>query len=251
MKLISAALVAGVALVAGLVSGCPAQAATVTVPDLPVDNPAVFFIPHQDDETLTLAADIYAHVKAGRSVMLVMMTKGDASGVLPKFQAGPYPTMTAAEFDAARDREFVAAVRHLGVPSYRIRWAGLQDGTLTQAEAQPVIDAWMNRYPKGSFKTLYWQDDHPDHRAISYAMRSHCQVSHSDCRFFQFRRYWTKYPAPGWYVPGYSAPAVLAAANEYRLLNPSIGRYAIGSQSVPRDFDAIKLDPRSKGIITW
>lgn len=216
-----------------------------------VVSPAVYFVPHQDDETLTMGADIENHWRHGRYVIIVMMTRGDASGVLAKFQSTTYPSMTATQFIDGRNSEMRAAVGHLGVRPWRIFYEGLQDsatGTgMTQPQVEAVMAKWMARYPRGSFKTMHSKDDHPDHRTMAYAMDAQCKARHlTDCRYLQFRRYWTKYPVAGTLYRG--SASYLAAANEYKVLDPAHGRYAIGSQSVPKDFAALPAAPYSKVI---
>lgn len=228
--------------VASIIGCAPAEA--VVNP-----NPAIYIIPHQDDESLTMAADIRAHVKAGRRVILVMATKGDATGAWRPTMplCATYAVcLDSAGIIAARNREFIAAANQLGVPTSDIRWANLQDGALTFAQAGTLIGQYVRAYPGASFKTMSWLDDHPDHRALANAMRYICKTKHmirnDDCRFLQFSRYWLTKPING----GYIAPddQVTAALKEYTLWDPAHLRYAIGGKfSVPGDFIRELGDP--------
>ena len=111
--------------------------------------------------------------------------------------------------------------------------------------ASALIAAYAAQYPTASFKTMSWLDDHPDHRALAYALRSMCsRIPSHDCRYEQFRRYWVRMPIAGDFVPG--SAAVLAAIDEYFMWNPDAGRYGIGTQSVLTDWTAQRADPRSK-----
>jgi LmbE family N-acetylglucosaminyl deacetylase len=239
VKTLLAVLLAGVF----AVIGCAPAQATIN------PNPAIYFVPHQDDESLTMAADIRAHVKAGRKVILVMVTKGDATGAWKPTMplcATYHVCLDSAGVIAARNREFIAAAARLGVPKADIRWAGLQDGVLTFAQAGTLIGQYVRAYPGASFKTMSWLDDHPDHRALGEALRYICKTKHmiagDDCRFEQFSRYWVTKPIAG----GFVAPddQVTAALNEYLLWDPDNGRYAIGGKfSVPGDFTRELGDP--------
>lgn len=41
--------------------------------------PAIFYTPHQDDESLGMAGAIVEHIEAGRPVFLVLLTDGKPS----------------------------------------------------------------------------------------------------------------------------------------------------------------------------
>jgi len=207
---------------------------------------AVFFIPHQDDETLTMAADIRAHFVDGRQVVIVLVTNGSASQARNTMCTNKSVCLTVPEFIVARNAEQFAAIQHLA-PGAQIFYENLQDGALTQSQATTTITKYVSLFPNGSYRTMSWLDEHPDHIALGQALRTMNNaglIPDSDSRFEQFRAYWDIMPIDGLFV----APdaAVAAAYDEYYYWNPAIGRYAIGSQSVPTFFDAARLDSRSK-----
>ena len=207
---------------------------------------AVFFIPHQDDETLTMAADIRAHFVAGRQVVIVQVTDGSASGARSAMCANKAVCLTVHEFVIARNAEQFAAIQHLA-PGAQIFYENCQDGALTQARATTVINKYVSLFPNGSYKTMSWLDKHPDHIALGQALRTlnnEGSIPNGDSRFEQSRLYWDTMPVDGLFVG--PDDAVPAAYDEYYHWNPPIGRCAIGSQSVPAMFDAARLDPRSK-----
>lgn len=212
-------------------------------------GPAIYLIPHQDDETLTMAADIRAHIKAGRRVILVMVTKGDATGAWrpdrPLCATYGY-CLDSAGIIAARNAEYRAAALALGVNPRDMYWENLQDGALTEAQTRALVTKWAKRYPRGSFKTMSWLDDHPDHRALANGLRYVCNTRHlivrDDCRYLQFSRYWSSKPIAGGYEAGDAQ--VVAAMNEYSDFDPEHGRYAIGARfSVVSDFDRMASSP--------
>lgn len=207
---------------------------------------AVFFIPHQDDETLTMAADIRAHSVAGRQVVIVLVTDGSASRDRDAMCINKGVCLTVPEFVTARNAEQFAAIQHLA-PGAQIFYENYQDGALTEAQATTAISKYVSLFPNGSYKTMSWLDEHPDHIALGQALRTMDNaglIPNSDSRFEQFRAYWDSMPMTGLFV---DADATVAEAyDEYYYWNPPIGRYAIGSQSVPEFFDAARLDSRSK-----
>lgn len=143
-------------------------------------DPAVFFTPHQDDETLSMGASIVQHVQAGRQVIVVLLTDGSASGVAPR-----YPTIE--QFVAERDREFNASVSRMGATPV-IRADRAPDQGLTIAYAQSVIQEYVNMYPAGSFKTMSEYDASPDHSNLGKALRK--VTGTSDKRWYVKRTEW-------------------------------------------------------------
>lgn len=207
---------------------------------------AVFFIPHQDDETLTMAADIRAYCVAGRQVVIVLVTNGSASGARNAMCGAKKVCLTVPEFVVGRNAEQFAAIQHLA-PGAQIFYENYQDGALTQAQATTVITKYLSLYPNGSYSTMSWLDEHPDHIALGQALRTMTNaglIPNNESRFEQFRGYWETMPITGVFVD--ADESVPPAYHEYYYWNPPIGRYAIGSQSVPTFFDAARLDPRSK-----
>lgn len=208
---------------------------------------AIFFTPHQDDETLSMGADISLQYRLGRQVIVVLVTNGNASGVRYLMCNKKKICLTKEQFTAARNAEMVAAVKRLA-PNAMIRYETYQDGALTKAQASVVFDKYIKLYPGASFKTISWMDDHPDHRALAYALKDICmnkhKISNDNCTFFQNRNYWVSHPITGSFIAGHASE--FAAADEMALWNPSIGRYGIGQQSVPEFFTALRNDPRNK-----
>jgi LmbE family N-acetylglucosaminyl deacetylase len=210
-------------------------------------GPAIFFTPHQDDETLFMGADISLQYRLGRQVIIVLVTKGEASDVRYKMCMQKNVCLTKAQFVAARNDEMAAAVKRLA-PNAVIRYENYHDGELTQVQAFDVFDKYIKLYPHASFKTMSWKDDNPDHRALAYALKDICinkhRIPNDQCYFFQNRKYWDSMPVKGHFVAGH--PSEIAAANEMSLWKPSIDRYAIGHLSAYEYFTALRKDPRNK-----
>lgn len=237
-----ATVLRSLALVAAVIlPPAPAAQASTVAP-----TPAIYFVPHQDDEVLSMGADIAAHVAAGRRVILVLVTDGGASGARATLCKVKAVCLTVPEFVAARDREFATSAAALGVRPTDVFYEGKPDGKLTVADARAVIASWAARYPGSSLKTMSPHDAHPDHRALGEALRSlRAAGVTTDARFMQSRLYWTPMPVSGRFVAG--SPRVGAAANAYRVYDPAAGRYAIGwTYSVPSQFTRLVADPRAR-----
>jgi LmbE family N-acetylglucosaminyl deacetylase len=194
-----------------------------------------------------MGADISLQYRLGRQVIVVLVTNGNASGVRYLMCKQKQVCLTKEQFTAARNDEMIAAMKKLA-PHAIIRYENRQDGELTKAQALAVFKKYLKLYPYASFTTTSWLDEHPDHRALAYAMKDICvgkrRIANENCRFFQSRDYWTSRPVTGSFITG--SPSELAAADEYTLWNPSIGRYGIGQQSVPESFASLRKEPRNK-----
>lgn len=225
-------------------------------------GPAVFFIPHQDDEVLSMGGAIKAHVTAGRDVKIVLVTDGGASGVkgvlCPKYsQINKYECDRVA-FSQARNKEFEASLRALGINvviGTNVFYENKLDGALTQADATAVINKYITLYKGigtgGSYKTMSWIDAHPDHYRLGYALNTLCktgQVPNNDCRFYQFSRYWSIATPPSSNYTD-TTTATANAAKEYNVWDPNSGRFAIGYRSVSADFTTIANSPTTRAHI--
>src|ERR1035437_6858819 len=107
-----------------------------------ISGAAVFFIPHQDDETLTMAADIRAHFIAGRQVVIVQVTDGSASQARETMCTNKGVCLIVPEFVVARNAEQFAPIQHLA-PAAPHRYENRTDGGLTQAKATTTITKYM------------------------------------------------------------------------------------------------------------
>lgn len=240
-------LLAALLLVGGLLVAVP-PSAQAAVP------PAVFFVPHQDDEALSMGVGILEHVDAHRDVRVVVVTDGRSSGARGQLCQRVAICLTPTEFAAARDKEMVAALGRLGVRRQNIYFEGIPDnGSLTLSRAGQVIDKYVAMFGTGaSYKTTSWLDANSDHFNLGYALDARCRSGAvRDCRFYQYSVYDLHHPGivngtipkvvtPVGFLatPGPSAyQRVRAAMKEYDVWNPRAGRYAIGWRySVPASF---------------
>lgn len=225
-------------------------------------NKAIYFVPHQDDEVLSMGASIASHAKAGREVHLVLVTDGSGSGAITKVNAklkqeGRAP-LTVAQFSKARNAEFEASAIKLGVKKQNLHYERLVDGKVTSQQAEKVIDKYIAAYKGASFKSMSWLDLHNDHYKLGYALNNRCVSGIvTDCRFYQSALYQkgsthpnalskpqntVVSPKGGRYA---SATEIARAAAEYKVWNPAAGRYSVGYLSVASSFDHLLKNPSS------
>lgn len=152
-----------------------------------VTGPAIFYSPHQDDETLSYAVDIIKHLRAGRRVIVVLYTDGKGSFVqdvlnrkIDPNTGNPYssaywggyhsPTregytpLTDDDFSKARTDEFKSACAQLGV---------LPEDIITD-----FVDAFNIENVKTLIRKYEALYPSASHKAMSYSMiqQNHMQI---------------------------------------------------------------------------
>jgi len=175
-------------------------------------NPAIFFSPHQDDEILSFGGAITEHVRAGRQVIVVLMSDGGGSALCQTLYPNNRPACVAA-----RDQEFINGVTALGGTPVISPTREL-DGSITVATAKATMLGYYAQYPAGSFKTMSEFDASPDHYRLGQALR---QTGIVDSRFYIKHSEWTTHA--GTFTAKYDT-------------NTAVNMYPFGKQSVPNDF---------------
>ena len=267
------------AVFAGLLVAPAVALATATPANAATTCTAVFLSPHQDDEVLSMGAAIRQHVevRGGSKVCVALFSTGQNSGArgvftspgfVPVGQTSPYTNATiggsVSEFGEARDREFVASVRALGVPASNIYldnlpgWTRVLDENKTEALQRPKADqfvqAAINHFGKVDFKTQSDSDPSVDHKVIGKALRAKASQTLST-RFYYPQYQLSRKPSTlAVYEQNAANPSVVtAAANQYGLFNPAAGRYSIGWLSVQQAFGgtALSLKRWNSTTKTW
>lgn len=235
-------------------------------------TPAIFYAPHQDDESIGMAGGIREHKEAGRPVHLVLLTNGINQDLVNMMNGvnGPCPLgplckqpdhqlgLSSEDVIAGRTAEFYAAAAVLGVDE--VHNIALNDDDVVTDRAgfieriKGVILGFERQYPGASHKlTSGWRDIVPGQSAPN--------PTHSACRdaaaalanqISDFRFYWTY----AYFYDPSSRPAGLvmdltesqfnakrAAILEYNRWDPANGRYALGFHSVNQLLTSAYADP--------
>ncbi|WP_169448586.1 PIG-L deacetylase family protein [Ornithinimicrobium pekingense] len=222
----------------GASSAVVAARARVAAPEL-VTTDLVAVAPHQDDEVLTLGPAILAAVAAGRSVTVLLVSRGEGSSVrtrqLPK-QLGFVPSLH--HFSAMRDREFDGAVRAMGatplVLPYELR---LPDGGAT---TEAVVDLVGTHVPAGTEAvTVSWHDDHPDHQACGRAVQQLVRDGHLSRAGYLISPERLELVPDGVVLEkvGTGSPVTREHQESYRRRDIPGNWWAIGVRSVKESFD--------------
>ena len=227
--------------------------------------PAIYYIPHQDDETLSMAVDILRHLAAGREVICVLYTDGTGSAVQNILNGQQYSSywggyhnpalegyapLSDQAFAEARNREFRSALGQLGVKpeNIHIRPLNANGGTLSKDTIKALIQEYIDTYGVASHKTMSYYDTSDSHKWAGQALLElYNEGATSDARFFIARSDWNL-SRPGSVYTATEAEKIKIkrAARVYEAWNPVSGAFAIGYHSVSSQFNAMLANPQNK-----
>lgn len=213
----------------------------------------LYFAPHQDDELLSMGADICASVANGKDVHVVLCSDGSMSGVLKQLnnqkncslhkEKHTY-NLSKKDFVAARDAEFKQSCVVLGVKSENIHILPNRavDGELSVSFAEHIIRQFLKKFGRyATVCTIYYDSgdkQHKDHKALGQAaenlwqkhlvrkVRFFVEPYHLNVNQTEFKRIKA---APN------AEHKIKQAVAAYCLWKPEAGRYAIGKHSVGAD----------------
>ncbi|MFC0601056.1 PIG-L deacetylase family protein [Streptomyces palmae] len=242
--------------------------------------PAIFYAPHQDDEALGLAGSILAHKATGRPVYLVLVTRGEDSGLAEWMNEDPchwkgrhpcaaggrhkvsWPTDPPGVSDsvivAARTAEFLASARTLGVDKViNLKLADGSQGSAADFDdfvrtVKVRIRDLAQQYPGASHQfTAGWLEATRPHKAITdAAFHLMNEGVLRDVRFnyvYAYDKPLEKRADGAAYVLDIP-PAHMAIKRNamycYNTWDPGRNLYALGYHSVPEKFESAHNDPR-------
>jgi LmbE family N-acetylglucosaminyl deacetylase len=211
--------------------------------------PAVFFTPHQDDETLWGYA-IRNHLRAGRQVHVVLMTDGSNSAV--RASTG----LSVAEFVAARDDEYRRACRRVGVHPDNIHISPIRpaDGALDVAAAESVMLGFLESYLEADVKTYSPHaapGRHADHQHAGQALVGLLEAGEVETGRFYIEpwlraAFVTANPSVRLFSETTPDLAIMQAAfDEYAMEDRPGWKFGIGKASVPDPWKTGRADPTS------
>ncbi|GLF99605.1 PIG-L deacetylase family protein [Streptomyces yaizuensis] len=269
---ISALAAAGAGL-EGVTLSSPAQAASAA--------PAIFYSPHQDDEAIGMAGSIMEHKAAGRPVYLVLVTRGENSGLLDYMNQGPCKAFTnpalcsapghrhslgwvANKVDSlkdpvviARTAEFMASAKELGVDKVinlklvDSAYGSTADYNSLVSRIKTQILSLNDLYPGASHKfAAGWLDGNATHKACSDAAYL-ARRDVGDLRFHHIYAYQQRPVADrangADYVLHIRSSWMSAKRNSilaYNTWDPARKLYSLGYHSVPTWLENAYADPR-------
>ena len=242
----------------------------------------VYFVPHQDDELLTMGIDICTSVLNGDEVHVVLCTDGSKSKVRQRLNNGQTCwkhegihcyDLNEEEFVQARDTEFFDSCLALGVKKECIHIPSKRDvdGSLSMYRAETIMKHMIEQIGKEilicTIAPNNGSSQHKDHKTIGSAAHKLLNLGNvQEVKFFvEPYHYLEIYENPR-LIP--FEPDILTAQNEirekvfqaiqsYKYWNPEKKRYAVGFHSVTNEFKDYLNNPqnisyvlRNKGSMT-
>ena len=216
--------------------------------------PAIFYAPHQDDETLGMGASIANHVRMKKPVYVVLLTNGAYSKAIDILNGSSscefhhtthHYNLSITEFIAARNAEFIAACKALGVHRVYIANAGkgydesiglnnmtekfekviLYFHKLFPASYQKIINGGCDFTPSGKRSDA--------HRACTLAMYElrNMNAVKDVCLYKVYVYFFAQQERHADWINTVDEADVISrqrACDEYKYFNPALGRYSIG-----------------------
>jgi LmbE family N-acetylglucosaminyl deacetylase len=214
----------------------------------------LFFIPHPDDEVLSMGMGIANQVWQGYNVYVIMLSHGEAVGVLEDIngdvfcrwhnmyhspQKSGYPRLTTKDLADARVREYQYAVACLGVKPENTLIYDLPDGKMNKEDIKEIMRYQLKEHPGAAVRSTSYLDGHLDHRANGNALLDLYNSGEvKDARFYLSPALWNgKFGT-------IEANAQLtdmhkASLAVYKRWNPSSQIYGIGYHSIISLFDTV------------
>ncbi|KAI1303407.1 hypothetical protein EDD11_005348 [Mortierella claussenii] len=244
---------------------------------VPKSTPAIFYVPHQDDDALAMALSIREHVESGRKVIVHLYSDG-VNPLLRDIVAGDAPdtltchpphkfNLTLEDEVTGRTHEFRNSLKALGVKDENIFETGwsdtepFKDFNTFKNRLRHLIVEYEEKYPGASHKCIsgeYDQDSsgrNPTHLACwdvaTELVKDHPNGWPSSQQLWDFRFFRTY----TYYKPAekrsaqfiHSMPQYLGfkqlALDQYKRFEPSIGELAWGYHSVRILIDASYNSP--------
>jgi LmbE family N-acetylglucosaminyl deacetylase len=225
---------------------------------------AIFYSPHQDDETLSMSVDILNHLVAGREVIVVLYTTGGGSFVQDVLNGNGssaywgshnpymegYSPLTDNDFSEARNREFRSALGQLGVKpeNIHLRAVDANGGILNKDSVKALIQEYSVTYGPASHKTMSYYDSSLSHAYSGQALLElYNEGALSDARFYIARSDWSlSRPGSVYSATTAQKDKIKKAARVYEAWNPVSGAFAIGYHSVYAQFNQYLANPQNK-----
>ncbi|MBB1511507.1 cell wall-binding repeat-containing protein [Tessaracoccus sp. MC1627] len=234
----------------------PAATIASEIPQGTPSEEAFYFVPHQDDELISMVGGISRDINAGRRIHVYLVNAGYWTGVKDLLCEQLNRCLTNEQITASRNAELLSALERMGVPASNVHFLYVQE-ELSDAATKvrsAVGNVVAKAGPTAHFRGMSWLDAHPSHYVVGYALRDACVTEGLvDCLFFQSPLYQKRsealqyspvvtprgevVAAPGWLVA--------AAAAAYKEDYPTLGRHSIGWRSVPSQIRWIETNTYS------
>lgn len=231
---------------------------------------ALYFVPHQDDELLTMGIDICNSIAKGWNVHVILCTDGSRSRIRHRLNdkkscsnhAGTHcHALGIPEFIHARDLEFIASCQALGVPRDHIHIPKNRavDGCVRQKDIEDIFLYYLDQFDSDvlvcAIASNNGSGQHSDHKILgTVAETLLTQGKIKKLRAFIEPYQWRKIRDNARGIPvapytvtafGRNAQKIVQAVDAYSLWAPESGRYAVGLHSVTTEFQDFLKEKRN------
>ncbi len=227
----------------------------------------IFYIPHPDDETLSMSAAILEKKKQGCEVYFVLLTDGAADETYeclngafkcrwheryhdPQEEHFPGGALSKADFINARRDEFFKAAEIMGISTERIKVFQFSDGSLSTDTVKQIVLQFQNHAslstPVYHHTMSYKFDAHNDHVSAGTALLDlYREGAISLPTWYVKRSMWNTIHSGAPVIDNVTTKkddrnSIMDICNRvYKCYEPAKGHFAIGYHSVPESFDSL------------
>ena len=227
----------------------------------------LYFIPHQDDELLTMGVSIIKDMKE-HDVHVVLCTDGSKSNIRKVLNNKRFCTrhfgmhrynLSEEEFSKSRDKEFIQSCTSLGLKKENIHIDESRtiDGNLTIDSAKDIMKKYINKYENVKVKTmshLGGDSVHKDHKNLGFAAEKLYEEGKiNDLELLIDPYYYEEFKSvnPSIEVNTLTVDSkedeekIVNAISSYKYWKPKEGRYCIGYHSTKAFFDGLIKEKKS------
>lgn len=221
------------------------------------NNPVAIYVnPHQDDETLSMGAQLAKDITAGKEVYILQFTRGDLTKALipinERLKNEGYPEINRTQLGEARTREMTAGLVAAGLPAENVIQYPYNEKQATTEQIAKDIETFVAKFPG---RTIQLRSLIADLRYdVSAGNYDHTNTENAAKLFMlnnpgrvtsyrQFLGSW-KASYPAGYVRMYTNPQ--ETANWHKMIDafgvwdPANGRYRVGYYSIESAFHQVK-----------
>lgn len=212
----------------------------------------IYYVPHPDDETLSMGPSILHNISLEKDVVVVLLSKGRASKVFysvnKKLEKENLPLITLEAFGEARVAEFREAVAMLGVQENNVFVYDVEDGDFTVEEIIPIIEEFEQKYPGALHNVMSYKDKHSDHASTGKALQALLKDKKVENGLYHvpIQRHRKMYSRGSYPVPIEFTDRYEKALDVYGIWKPEEESYSIGKTSVKKYFEQAILALESR-----
>jgi LmbE family N-acetylglucosaminyl deacetylase len=215
----------------------------------------IYYIPHPDDETLSMGVAIANSIYKGNEVHLILLSQGFDSDTINiingkefckwhKKRHNPvkegYNLLSYYEFGMSRQKEFLNASMDLGVSKKNIHICNFYKGNFSDMDVKKIVLKYEKMYPNALHNTTSFYDYNKTHKKIAEIL---CKLyKYNKIKYVKFYispNKWRKLKGIVVLNPNINS-RVRKSISDYSTWEPKKSSYAIGYHSVGNQFKIVQ-----------